>query len=210
MTSLSVDVSLSDVALAIEYSGNSESERREIMDFLLDVDRGMADVDWSVDLITELSVSTAQDMESEGFMDSSILVNMPLPVPGLPDGTVTVPMAVKVADLVRAMAEQTPHLVIQIMAEALHTQVRNTAKAKAERAAEVCGNCAHTRGHHYEADSDFYEACQDTHCMCQEFTEFCGLVACGHSMKNHNTPFPCANDTHRTNCHPCAVNAKEA
>lgn len=123
MTSLSVDVSLSDVALAIEYSGNSESERREIMDFLLDVDRGMADVDWSVNLITELSVSTAQDMESEGFMDSSILVNMP--VPGLPDGTRTVPMAVKVADLARAMAEQTPHLVIQIMAEALHTQVRN-------------------------------------------------------------------------------------
>lgn len=136
MTSLSVDVSLSDVALAIEYSGNSESERREIMDFLLDVDRGMADVDWSVNLITELSVSTAQDMESEGFMDSSILVNMP--VPGLPDGTGTVPMAVKVADLVRAMAEQTPHLVIQIMAEALHTQVRNTAKAQTERAAEVC------------------------------------------------------------------------
>lgn len=138
MTSLSVDVSLSDVALAIEYSGNSESERREIMDFLLDVDRGMADVDWSVNLITELSVSTAQDMESEGFMDSSILVNMPLPVPGLPDGTRTVSMAVKVADLVKAMAEQTPHLVIQIMAEALHTQVQNTAKAQAERAAEVC------------------------------------------------------------------------
>lgn len=136
MTSLSVDVSLSDVALAIEYSGNSESERREIMDFLLDVDRGMADVDWSVDLITELSVSTAQDMESEGFMDSSILVNMP--VLGLPDGTRTVRRAVKVADLVRAMAEQTPHLVIQIMAEALHTQVQNTAKAQAERAAEVC------------------------------------------------------------------------
>ncbi len=136
MTSLSVDVSLSDVALAIEYSGNSESERREIMDFLLDVDRGMADVDWSVNLITELSVSTAQDMESEGFMDSSILVNMP--VLGLPDGTRTVRRAVKVADLVRAMAEQTPHLVIQIMAEALHTQVRNTAKAQTERAAEVC------------------------------------------------------------------------
>lgn len=136
MTSLSVDVSLSDVALAIEYSGNSESERREIMDFLLDVDHGMADVDWSVNLITELSVSTAQDMESEGFMDSSILVNMP--VLGLPDGTRTVRRAVKVADLVRAMAEQTPHLVIQIMAEALHTQVRNTAKAQTERAAEVC------------------------------------------------------------------------
>lgn len=136
MTSLSVDVSLSDVALAIEHSGNSESERREIMDFLLGVDRGMADVDWSVNLITELSVSTAQDMESEGFMDSSILVNMP--VPGLPDGTRTVPMAVKVADLVRAMAEQTPHLMIQIMAEALHTQVQNTAEAQAERAAEVC------------------------------------------------------------------------
>ncbi len=136
MTSLSVDISLSDVALAIEYSGNSESERREIMDFLLDVDRGMADVDWSVNLITELSVSTAQDMESEGFMDSSILVNMP--VLGLPDGTRTVRRAVKVADLVRAMAEQTPHLVIQIMAEALHTQVRNTAKAQTERAAEVC------------------------------------------------------------------------
>ena len=136
MTSLSVDVSLSDVALAMEYSGNSESERREIMDFLLDVDHGMADVDWSVNLITELSVSTAQDMESEGFMDSSILVNMP--VLGLPDGTRTVRRAVKVADLVRAMAEQTPHLVIQIMAEALHTQVRNTAKAQTERAAEVC------------------------------------------------------------------------
>lgn len=136
MTSLSVDVSLSDVALAIEHSGNSESERREIMDFLLGVDRGMADVDWSVNLITELSVSTAQDMESEGFMDSSILVNMP--VPGLPDGTRTVPMAVKVADLVRAMVEQTPHLMIQIMAEALHTQVQNTAEAQAERAAEVC------------------------------------------------------------------------
>ena len=136
MTSLSVDVSLSDVALAIEYSGNSESERREIMDFLLDVDHGMADVDWSVNLITELSVSTEQDMESEGFMDSSILVNMP--VLGLPDGTRTVRRAVKVADLVRAMAEQTPHLVIQIMAEALHTQVRNTAKAQTERAAEVC------------------------------------------------------------------------
>ncbi len=138
MTSLSVDVSLSDVALAIEYSGNSESERREIMDFLLNVDCGMADVDWSVNLITELSVNTAQDMESEGFMDSSILVNMPLPVTGMPDGTRTEPMAVKVADLVRAMAEQTPHLVIQIMAEALHTQVRNTAKAQTERAAEVC------------------------------------------------------------------------
>lgn len=136
MTSLSVDVSLSDVALAIEYSGNSESERREIMDFLLNVDCGMADVDWSVNLITELSVNTAQDMESEGFMDSSILVNMP--VLGLPDGTRTVRRAVKVADLVRAMAEQTPHLVIQIMAEALHTQVRNTAKAQTERAAEVC------------------------------------------------------------------------
>lgn len=133
---LDFTISLTDIGIGLDVSGNSESERREIMDFLLDVDCGMADVDWSVNLITELSVSTAQDMESEGFMDSSILVNMP--VPGLPDGTGTVPMAVKVADLVRAMAEQAPHLVIQIMAEALHTQVRNTAKAQTERAAEVC------------------------------------------------------------------------
>lgn len=207
MVGLSVDVSLSDVAMAIEYSGNSESERREIMDFLLDVDRGMADVDWSVNLITELSVSTAQDMESEGFMDSSILVNMPLPVPGLPDGTVTEPMAVKVADLVRAMAEQTPHLVIQIMAEALHTQVRNTAKAEAERAAEVCGNCGHIRTHHFKGEED----CGNLkNCMCQEFTEFCGLMACGHPMGAHNTVFPCSNDTRTTNCHPCAVAAKES
>lgn len=133
---LDFTISLTDIGIGLDVSGNSESERREIMDFLLDVDHGMADVDWSVNLITELSVSTAQDMESEGFMDSSILVNMP--VLGLPDGTRTVRRAVKVADLVRAMAEQTPHLVIQIMAEALHTQVQNTAKTQAERAAEVC------------------------------------------------------------------------
>lgn len=146
MTGLSVDISLSDVALAIEYSGNSESERREIMDFLVDVDRDMADVDWSVDLITELVVSTAQDMEAEGFLESSILVNMPPPVPELSDGTVAVPMSVKVADLVQALAAQTPHLVLQVMAEALHRQ---------------------------------------------------SLAAC-------------AGDTCVTNCHPCAVNAKES
>lgn len=206
MTGLSVDISLSDVALAIEYSGNSESERREIMDFLIDVDRGMADVDWSVDLITELVVSTAQDMEAEGFLESSILVNMPLPVPGLPDGTVTVPMAVKVADLVQALAAQTPHLVLQVMAEALHRQTLAAAKTDDMKLYDVCGGCGHTRVIHDDSEDE----CGDHNCMCVQFRENCTLADCGHPMKAHNTVFPCASDTRVTNCHPCAVNAKEA
>lgn len=210
MPGLSVDVSLSDVALAIQYSGNSESERQEVMDFLIDVDRGMADVDWSTRLVSHLAESLRQELDTDDWGSAKILVETDLAVPGLPDGTVTVPVAIPVERIARALAVQTPHLAVAILGEAVFLREAADEKVKAQRAAEVCGNCAHTRGHHYEADSDFYEACQDTHCMCQEFTEFCGLVACGHSMKNHNTPFPCANDTHRANCHPCAVAAKES
>lgn len=54
---LSFEVSLSDLATAIEYQDGSDSERQEVMDFLVTADECMADYVFSQELIYRLSVS---------------------------------------------------------------------------------------------------------------------------------------------------------
>lgn len=206
MVGLSVDVSLSDVALAIEYSGNSESERQEIMDFLIDVDRGMADVDWSTRLVEHLAKSLAQEIDTDEWRSAKVVVETDLPVPGLPDGAVTVPVAIPVERVARALAVQTPHLAVAILGESVALREATDEKVKAQRAAEVCGGCGHTRLTHDGSE----DGCSDSHCLCTRFRKNCTLATCQHPMGAHNTVLPCSSDTRITNCHPCSVAEKES
>lgn len=64
---LSFEVSLSDLATAIEYQDGSDSERQEVMDFLVTVDECMADYVFSQELIYRLSVSLAEESEDRGW-----------------------------------------------------------------------------------------------------------------------------------------------
>lgn len=187
---LNFEISLADLGVAIEYGGNSESERQEIMDFLIDVDRGMADLDWSVDLISALAISTAEDMEATDFKETTVMVNMPLPVPGLPEGAVNVPMAVKVPDLVQGLADQTPHLVVQIMANALFVQREAAAKA-AEQEDPPCTRCGCPRELHRVNVGGERTGCFD-HDSCDEWKQDKSLplstvCVCGHTLNYHDS-----------------------
>lgn len=63
---LNFTVSLTDIGIGLELSGNSESERQEVMDFLLDVDESVADYEFSQELIIRLATSFAEDSEVRG------------------------------------------------------------------------------------------------------------------------------------------------
>lgn len=206
MVGLSVDIDLDDVAMAIEYSGSSESERQEIMDFLIDVDRSMADVDWSTRLVSHLAESLRQELDTDDWGSAKILVETDLAVPGLPDGTVTVPVAIPVERIARALAVQTPHLAVAILGEAVFLREAADEKTKAQQDAEVCGGCGHTRRIHDDSE----DGCGDSHCLCTRFRKNCTLATCQHPMGAHNTVLPCSSDTRITNCHPCSVAEKES
>jgi hypothetical protein len=153
-----------------------------------------------------VAASLAQELVTDDWRSAKVLVETDLAVPGLPDGTVTVPVAIPVERIARALAVQTPHLAVAILGEAVALREAGDAKAKAERDAQVCGNCGHPRAHHFNGEED----CGDLkNCMCERFRENCVLLACQHPMSAHNKPYPCANDTHTINCHPCAVAEKE-
>lgn len=62
---LNFTVSLTDIGIGLELSGNSESERQEVMDFLVHVDESVADHGFSQELIYRLAENFTHD--SEGF-----------------------------------------------------------------------------------------------------------------------------------------------
>jgi hypothetical protein len=201
---LNVEIDLDDVAQAIEYA--TSYDRHDIADFVIGVDQSMADADWSTRLVERLAVSLAQEFDSDGWESASIVVETDLAVPGLPDGTVTVPMAIPVERIVRALAAQAPSAAVTILGKAVALRQDEENKDKQQRDAQVCGNCGHPRAHHFNGEED----CGDLkNCMCERFRENCVLLACQHPMSAHNKPYPCANDTRTTNCHPCAVAEKE-
>ena len=76
---LNFTVSLDDIGIGLDLSGNSESERQEVMDFLVSVDENMADMDFSCSLIYRLAVEVSHEAEAH----AADLVTV------LPDGTHT-------------------------------------------------------------------------------------------------------------------------
>lgn len=64
---LNFTVSLEDIGIGLELSGNSESERQEVMDFLVHVDESVADYEFSQELIYRLVLSIAEDSEVRGW-----------------------------------------------------------------------------------------------------------------------------------------------
>lgn len=58
---LNFEISLEDIGIGLELSGNSESERQEVMDFLVHVDESVADYEFSQELIIRLATSFAED-----------------------------------------------------------------------------------------------------------------------------------------------------
>lgn len=201
---LNVEIDLDDVAQAIGYATNHD--RHDIADFIIDVDQSMADADWSTRLVERLAVSLAQEFDSDGWESASIVVETDLAVPGLPDGTVTVPVAVPVERIVKALAAQAPSAAVTILGKAVALRQDEENKDKKQRDAQVCGNCGHIRSSHDEG----VEGCEVRYCFCERFREDCVLLGCQHPMSAHNEPYPCANDTRTTNCHPCAVAEKES
>ena len=201
---LNVEIGLDDVAQAIGYA--TDYDRHDIADFVIDVDQSMADADWSTRLVERLAVSLAQEFDSDGWDSASIVVETDLAVPGLPDGTVTVPVAIPVERIVRALAAQAPSAAVTILGKAVALRQDEENKDKKQRDAQVCGNCGHFRSSHDEG----VEGCEVRYCFCERFRENCVLLGCQHPMSAHNRPYPCANDTRATNCHPCAVAEKES
>lgn len=204
MVGLSVDIDLDDVAQAISYA--TSRDRNDIADFVIDVDQSMADADWSTRLVERLAVSLAQEFDGDGWDSASIVVETDLTVPGLPDGTVTVPMAIPVERIVRALAAQTPSAGVTILGKAVALRQDEASKTKAQQDSEVCGGCGHTRRIHDDSE----DGCGDSHCLCTRFRKNCTLATCQHPMGAHNTVLPCSSDTRITNCHPCSVAEKES
>lgn len=141
----SVPVELSDL---VDTLMNVHSQE-EVMNAFLAIDQGQADLDFSIRLIERLVKSVGEEIQTDEFacLESSIIVKMDLPVPGLPDGSVTVPTAVKVEALVEALALQPPAWLITLMHTALEIR-EEAAREKSAKLAKLACSCGHNAGVH--------------------------------------------------------------
>lgn len=146
MVSFSVDLDLGDISSVIQFAGSSQSELREVMDFVLGVDSSVGDLHWSLDLITELANSVAQEYTGRKLIETSIPVPLELPIPSFPGRMVPIVVTVPVPNLAKALAAIDPELAVQIFAES--QELRKQEMAKIEQADE-CAECGHTRSLHY-------------------------------------------------------------
>lgn len=195
MVSINVDLSLSDIGSVIEFAANSDSERREVLDFVLDVDQFMADVHWSLDLVAELANSVAQESIDGEFRKTSIPVPTELPVPGDPEKVVTVPVHITVPNLAKALAAIDPEMAVQIYAESQELRKQELAKIERAKAAVECVGCGHTYGEHDGtclAEEPGLGGAFTWRCECSEFEEEKAkdradeCVRCGHTRSLHH------------------------
>ena len=143
---LNFTVSLTDIGIGLELSGDSESERQEVMDFLVHVDESVADADFTHDLIYRLVLSIAEDSEVRGWK----------PV-ALPEGRATT-----FSQLYETLSHMPEDELIALVANAMMVKREREAEA-AERvaveavrrieelekeAAKFCAICGHTLKYH--------------------------------------------------------------
>ena len=123
---LNFTVSLTDIGIGLDVSGNSESERQEIMDFLVSVDEGMADADFTRNLIYRLAVSLSQDTEADDWETVTVR----------PDGTSTTFGA-----LYEPLSYMSEDKLIALMANAITvSRERDAAVAMNAAPCDVCGH----------------------------------------------------------------------
>lgn len=69
---LNFEVSLEDIGIGLELSGDSESERQEVMDFLVHVDESMADYGFSQELIYRLAENFSHSTEGYAYRNMAL------------------------------------------------------------------------------------------------------------------------------------------
>ena len=126
---LNFTVSLEDIGIGLELSGNSESERQEVMDFLVHVDESVADYEFSQELIYRLVLSIAEDSEVRGWK----------PV-ALPEGRATT-----FSQLYETLSHMPEDELIALVANAM--MVKRERESKERNTCDVCV-CGHTLNYH--------------------------------------------------------------
>jgi hypothetical protein len=134
MVSLNMNLSLDDIAIALDMTSNSKSECQEVMDFVLGVDQSMCDVDWTVELVSRLAISVAEDVQPDGFADAALRVFHKISDLAHLEGATH-------SQIITALADEDSYLIIQIMADVLAVQRREAEKAR--RRSELCLVCQH-------------------------------------------------------------------
>lgn len=171
MVSISVDLNLDDISSVIDFLGNSESERREVLDFVLDVDRGMCDVHWSLDLITELATSLAQETIDGEFR--KIKIPVPMDTEYAKHKMISTAI-IPLPNLVKALSAIDPELVVQIYAESQELRKQELAKIEQAKAAVECVGCGHTYSEHdgaCVAEEPGLGGAFTWRCECREFKD---------------------------------------
>lgn len=149
---LNFTVSLTDIGFGLDVSGNSESERQEILDFLVSVDESMADAEFTRNLVYRLVEDYSHDVEVRG--------DELMTVPGIQESR-----QVTFAQLYRGLSYMDEDKLIALMANAMI--VRRERDAVASLSLDTACLCGHTLNYH---DSLKQGACDvvyvDTNAVC--------------------------------------------
>lgn len=168
---LNFTVSLADIAIGLDVSGNSESEREEIMDFLVSVDEDMADSDFTCNLIYRLAEDLSQDTEAH----DSETVTIP---DGFGDKRVTF------SQLYEGLSYLDEDKLIALLANAM--KVSRERDAEAARNAAPCDVCGHPWGaHNYVCLPGLTGSCH----ACTEEAKGAksAVCVCGHILNYHGS-----------------------
>lgn len=165
---LNFTVNLTDIGIGLDVSGNSESEREEIMDFLVSVDQSMADADFTHNLIYRLSESLAEESEVRAWE----------PV-ALPEERATT-----FGQLYETLSHMPEDKLIALMANAM--MVKREREAVAAAHAVLCESCEHPMGvHNMVCLPGLTGSCH----ACTEAAKGAksAVCVCGHSLNYHDS-----------------------
>lgn len=134
---LNFTVSLTDIGIGLELSGDSESERQEVMDFLVHVDESVADHGFSRELIYRLAENFTHD--SEGFAYKNVALK------GEQSGITALYKSLSsVAEDLSHVDEE--HLIV-LMTDAIFRKRERERESKERNTCDVCV-CGHTLNYH--------------------------------------------------------------
>lgn len=169
---LNFTINLTDIGVGLETIGTRESERQEILDFLVSVDETMADADFTHNLIYQLTVSLTEDVE---VRDGDLLT-----IPGVQEGR-----QISFSQLYEGLSHMPEDNLIALLANAMMAKRNRDSLAAA--LAELCVECEHPMGvHNTPCEVGGYDNCQ----ACMESSKYVSLstpcAGCGH-VRNHHT-----------------------
>lgn len=148
---LNFTVSLTDIGLGLDISGGSESERQEILDFLVSVDESMADAEFTRNLLYRLVEDYSHDVEVRGWE----------PV-ALPEERATT-----FGQLYETLSHMDEDKLIALVANAM--MVRRERERELE--ARLC-RCGHERDRHKSKNPLLApDSCSVVYCKCDQLSQ---------------------------------------